>query len=104
MQLNGTISLVMPEQSGVSLNGNQWKKRVFVLDTTEQFSKRVAFTLMNGAVNEFPVAVGDNVVVSFDIDSREFNGRWYTDIRAYSVIKQGVAPATPADPFTSGYR
>ncbi|MBQ2399402.1 MAG: DUF3127 domain-containing protein, partial [Muribaculaceae bacterium] len=52
-------------------------------------------------VDQYKLAIGDEVTVSFDLESREFNGRWYTDVRAWKADKAGaanVAPMSSAEP------
>lgn len=109
MEIKGKIVHALPEQSGTSKSGNPWKKREYVLETQETYPKKVCFNLFGDRVTQYPMAVGDEVTVSFDLESREFNGRWYTDVRAWKVEKASAAkpgapmpaaefPAPPAAP------
>lgn len=93
MEISGKIIVALPEQSGTSRTGNPWKKREYVLETQETYPRKVAFTLFGDRVDQYPVAIGETVTVSFDIESREYNGRWYTDIRAWKVDKGTPAAA-----------
>lgn len=104
MELIGKIIQVLPLQSGTSKAGNAWKKQEYILETLgTQYPRKVCFNLFGDNVDKFPMQVGQDVTVSIDIESREFNGRWYTDVRAWNVV-QGVAapgmsaPAAPAQP------
>lgn len=103
MDITGKIILALPEQSGVSQKGNSWKKRIYVLETIEQFPKKVAFTLFGDRADQYPLNVGDVKKVSYDLESREYNGRWYTDVNAWkvedAVVDNASAPA--AAPITS---
>ncbi len=84
MEITGKIIVAMPEVSGVSSRGNSWKKREYVLENTEgQFPRKVAFTCFGENADRIQLEVGQDVKIYFDIESREFNGRWYTDIRAW---------------------
>lgn len=88
MEIKGTIIQALPEVSGVSKAGNNWKKREYVLENTEgQFPRKVAFTCFGDNADKIQLAVGDQVNMFFDIESREFNGRWYTDIRCWRADK-----------------
>lgn len=104
MEITGKIIQALDEQSGVSKAGNPWKKKIYVLETADSFPKKVAFDFFGDKVDQYPLAVGDNVRVSYDIESREYNGRWYTDIHAWRAEKvdenapQAAAPAAPAAP------
>lgn len=98
MEVTGKIIVALPEVSGTSKAGNAWKKREYVLETQETYPRKVFFNFFGDRVDQYPLNIGDLVTVSFDIESREFNGRWYTDIRAWKAEKAGAAPAAaPAD-------
>lgn len=110
MEIVGKIIQVLPMQEGVSkASGNPWKMQSYVLETQEQYSRKVCFEIFGeDRIKNNPCQVDDIVTVSFDIESREFNGRWYTSIRAYRVqqgdmlgaaqTSQPVAAAQPAQP------
>lgn len=96
MEIKGKIILALPEQSGVSKSGNNWKKREYVLETMETYPKKVHFDLFGDRADQYPLNVGEVVTLSFDINSREFNGRWYTSISGWKVDKdQAPAPPVP---------
>lgn len=101
MELIGKIVQVLPLQEGVSKAGNPWKKQEYILETLgTQYPRKVCFNLFGDNVNKFPLQVGQEVTVSIDVESREFNGRWYTDVRAWNVVQgiqlPGVAAPAPA--------
>lgn len=93
MEIKGKIIFALPEQGGTSKAGNAWRKREYVLETQETYPKKVCFHLFGDRIDQFPMSVGEDVTISFDLESREFNGRWYTDVRAYKVEK-GVGAST----------
>jgi len=96
MDIVGKIIQVLPLQEGVGKNGNPWKVQGYVLETQEQYPRKVQFEIFGeDRIHNNPCNVDDVVTVSFDIESREFNGRWYTSIRAWKV-QQGVVEAAPA--------
>ncbi len=96
MEIVGKIIQVLPVQEGIGKNGNPWKVQGYVLETQEQYPRKVQFEIFGeDRIKNNPCQVDDIVTVSFDIESREFNGRWYTSIRAWKV-QQGVVEATPA--------
>lgn len=101
MELIGKIVQVLPLQEGVSKAGNPWKKQEYILETLgTQYPRKVCFELFGDNVNKFPLQVGQEVTVSIDVESREFNGRWYTSVRAWNVVQgiqlPGVAAPAPA--------
>ena len=97
MEVVGKIIQVLPEQGGVSkTSGKEWKLQAYVLETQEQYPKKVHFEVFGeDRIKANPCQLDDVVTVSFDIESREFNGRWYTSIRAWK-IQQGVVAADGA--------
>ena len=95
MEITGKVALVLPIASGTSKSGNAWQKREFVIQTAGQYPKKVCLQLFGERVNECP-SEGDDVKVSFDAESREFNGRWYTQLNAWKVEKQYAQPTAPA--------
>lgn len=99
MEIKGKIIAALPEQGGTSKAGNAWRKREYVLETQETYPKKVCFNLFGDRIDQYPMAVGEDVTVSFDLESREYNGRWYTDVRAFRVDKGVAAPTgMPAAP------
>ena len=94
MEISGKIIQVLPEQGGVSkTSGKEWKMQAYVLETQEQYPRKVHFEVFGeDRIKANPCQLDDIVTVSFDIESREFNGRWYTSIRAWK-IQQGVVDA-----------
>ena len=104
MEIEGRIIVKLPLQSGTSKSGNTWSKQEYVLETQEAYPKKVKFDFFGDRANQYPLEVGDFVRVSYDIESREFNGRCYTDIRGWKAEKvdpnapkqQAPAQASPA--------
>ena len=90
---------MLPLQEGVGRNGNPWKLQAYVLETLDQYPRKVHFEVFGeDRIKQNPCEIDQLVTVSFDIESREFNGRWYTSIRAWR-IQQGdttQAAAVPA--------
>jgi hypothetical protein len=89
--LKGTLIEILPVQKGVSKAGKDWEKLEFVIETEEQFPKKVCFTLFGDKVSLLNgVNKGDSIEVSFNIESREFNGKWYHTINAWRINKQNI--------------
>jgi hypothetical protein len=86
MEIIGKLILKMSMQSGISKTGNSWQKQEFVIETLEQFPRKICANLWGErtAVLE-TLTIDDKVVMSFDLESREFNGKWYTDVKAYKL-------------------
>jgi len=97
MDIKGKIIQKLELQSGTSKAGNPWKKQEYVLETLDSYPRKVKFDFFGDRADQYPLEVGDVITLSYDIESREFNGRWYTDIRGFKAIKEeaGAAAAAP---------
>jgi hypothetical protein len=90
LKVSGVIKTITEIQSGTSKQGNEWKKLGFSVETTGDYPKKVYFTVFGGEkVDNFMEynKVGQNVEVSFNVESREYNSRWYTDLNAWKVFR-----------------
>lgn len=99
MELTGTIIAIMPARSGVSARtGNPWMTQEYVIEVPGQYPKKCAFSIFGeDRIKQFNLQPGEqNVTVQFDIDAREYNGRYYNDIRCYNVLRAGQQAATPS--------
>ena len=108
MEITGKIIQVLEPRGGVSQRtGNSWKTQEFVIETHEQYPRKCVFNVFGeDRLREFNIQVGEELTVSFDIDAREFNGRWYNDIRAWRVVRvdpNAVAAAPAAVPQPQAY-
>ena len=109
MDLQGKVIAALPERSGVSSRG-EWKAQDFVLETHESFPHKMVFSVFGAErLQRFNIQVGQEVMVSFDIDAHEYNGRWFNSIRAFdvrmvdpaSVGSQGTQSIPAASTFDS---
>lgn len=106
MNLKGKVIQILPEQTGAGKNG-EWKKQEFIIETEGQYPKKVCIavwgdkvgTILNGAV----------VDIQLDAESREYNGRWYTELKAWKIDSVGgtqqqtaVNPTPTKQPQDSG--
>lgn len=87
MELQGKVIAVLPERSGVSQRG-EWKAQSFVIETHEQYPKKLCFDVFGAdRLAQFNIQSGEELLVSFDIDAHEYQGRWFNSIRAWNVTK-----------------
>ncbi|MDR3250153.1 MAG: DUF3127 domain-containing protein [Tannerella sp.] len=93
MEIRGKIIAVSPLQTGEGRNG-VWKKQEYVVeyDQTSQYPRKMVFNLWGDKIEQFNIQEGQSLKVSFDIDCREYNGRWYNDIRAWKVEADDGTP------------
>ena len=85
-EISGKIFTILPSQSGQGQNGN-WVKQQFVIETaTDRYPKKICFVAWNDKAEMISrMKAGDEVKVAFDLESREYNGRWYTDAKAWKI-------------------
>jgi len=86
MELTGKIIQLLEEKSGESAKGS-WRKQEYILETGDQYPKKVCFMAWSDKIDEFAINEGETVTVSIDLESREYNGRWYTDVKAWKVSR-----------------
>ena len=87
MEISGKIIVALEPRSGQSARtGNNWVVQSYVVETHEQYPKRCVFDIFGeDRIKEANIKVGDEVTVSFDIDAREYQGRWFNSVRAWRV-------------------
>ena len=120
MEIVGKAIAALPVKSGVSKKtGEQWQSREYVIETQEQFPKKMCFEVFGtDKLKEFNIRNNDLIKVHFDITAREYNGKWYNSIRAWKVehvntdgsvvgsttaapVSQAQAPQTQATPVAA---
>lgn len=94
--LKGKTTQILELVSGTSKGtGNEWRKQSFVLETEGQYPKKVCFTVWGDRIDQLnALSVGSEAEVQFRVESREYNGRWYTDLTASEIQAVGGAPAS----------
>ena len=86
MEISGKIIECLPVKSGQSSNG-EWRKQEFILETNGQYPKKICFMAWGEKIEQFAIQQSETVQVSIDLESREYNGRWYTDVKAWKVSR-----------------
>lgn len=107
MELTGKIIAVLDKKSGTSQRtGNTWASQEYVIETHDQYPRKCCFRVFGeDKINNMNIQAGEELTVSFDIDAREYQGRWYNDISAWKVerVQAGAAAPQPqaqnVDPF-----
>lgn len=97
MEVVGKVIQVLPIQKGIGkASGKEWQSLSFIIETQEQYPRKVCCEIFGeDKIQSNPVAVDEIVTVSFDLESREYNGRWYTSVRVWKVAKGASASAAP---------
>jgi hypothetical protein len=95
MELTGIITQVLPLQQGVTKTGTPWQKQSYVLATDGAHARQVCYSVFNDRVASEGALQGEQVKVQCDATSREFGGRWYTEITAWRVERFAPVAAAP---------
>ena len=95
MDIKGRVIQLLALQTGEGKNGT-WKKQDFVIETDGQYPKKVCISAWGDKLNEGALQVGNEVNISFDVESREYNGRWYTDLKAWKIDTLGATGSEPS--------
>jgi hypothetical protein len=95
LKITGTVEQILEMQTGTSQRG-EWRKQDFVMDLPGEYPRKVCVTVWGDNIDRFGLNTGDQVTASIDLQSREYNGRWYTDVKAWKVEKsEGGADPMP---------
>ena len=84
MEITGNLLHILPAQTGQGKNGT-WKKQEFVIETTDMYPKKVCLAVWGDKVDLSKFSPGQSVKANFDVESREYNGKWYTDLKAFGL-------------------
>ncbi len=105
LKITGEVVRVLEEQSGTGRNG-PWRKQEFILETQGDYPKQVCIVQWGDDIDEFDVREGETLTAHVDIRSREYEGRWYTDVKAWRVERNGGSgsggPGDPAGDLPDG--
>lgn len=98
--LTGRLLQILPQQSGTGKNG-PWVKQDFVIETPGEYPRKICISAWGDKAQEVSgFNEGDEMEVSVNIESREFNERWYTDVKAWRFQK--TAPSNTDMPPPPG--
>ena len=96
MDIQGKIIAILLQRSGTSKTGNAWKSQDFVIETHDQYARKMCFNVWGDRIDQFNIQEGEALTVSFDIDAREWEGKWFNTIRAWK-IERGQQPVKTAE-------
>jgi hypothetical protein len=99
LSVKGRVNQILKPEKGVSRSGKEWSKQEFVIETEEQFPRKVCFTLFGDKVSLIDgLSAGEEVEVAFNLESREYNGKWFHNINAWKIDKASAANKMPDGP------
>ena len=98
MEFKGLVYKVLPVVKGQGARG-EWTKQEVVFEMPDEFNRKLCVGFWGDkALDAAGLKSGEMVEVSINLESREFNGRWYTEARAWKLTRQVAEPAAPAAP------
>ena len=92
MEFTGKIIAILQPKGGVSkATGNEWKAQEFVIESHDQYPRKMCFEVFGAdKIDQFNIQMGEELTVSFDIDSNQWQDRWFNRIRAWKVERVSV--------------
>ena len=93
MEIKAKIIQLLPLQTGEGKNG-KWRKQEIIVETDGQIPRKICISIWGDKINESILKTGNVLNIAFDVESREYNGRWYTDVKAWRTELAGAS--TPA--------
>ena len=98
MEITGTVIKILPEQSGEGRNG-LWRKQEFIVETDGTYTRKVCIAVWGDRIDQFALKEGEKVTAAVNVESREFNERWYTDVKAWKLDRVAAGePGLPGEP------
>jgi hypothetical protein len=99
MQLTAKLITLLPAQTGTGKNG-QWKKQDIIVETEATYPKKVCVSVWGDKIDATSLQPGNLLKIDFDVESREYNGRWYTDVKAWKIELAGSPAAAGPEKIT----
>jgi hypothetical protein len=96
MQLIAKLIQILPLQTGTGKNG-EWKKQDIIVETEGQYPKKICISVWGDKINASQLVVGNKLKIDFDVESREYNSRWYTDVKAWRIEVTGATGNSSSD-------
>jgi len=97
LKVTGRVVEILEEQSGEGRNG-PWRKQEFILETEGNYPSKICLVQWGEDIEKFAVTEGEKLSAHIDIRSREYNGRWYTDVKAWKVEREPEAESDAPSP------
>ena len=100
MEITGKLIQKLPVQSGVTKQGNNWQSQDLIIETIETYPKKICVNFYGDKIQEADkINIGDKVTVSVNIESREFNGKWFTSVKMWKVTIDQAAPVQSKEDY-----
>lgn len=100
MQVTAKLIQILPVQTGTGKTGSTWKKQDIIVETNAQYPKKICISIWGDKINPSILQEGALLNISFDVESREYNSRWYTDVKAWKIELAGAESTNSAPEST----
>lgn len=88
LEISGKIIAVLDKKSGISKTGTSWSVQQYVIETQDQYPRKMCFDIFGeDKISQFNIQIGDELKLFFEVDAKEYNGRWYNSFKAWKVEK-----------------
>ena len=88
LELSGKIIAVLDKKSGISKTGTSWSIQQYVIETHDQYPKKMCFDVFGeDKISQFNIQIEDELKLFFDVDAKEYNGRWFNSFKIWKVEK-----------------
>jgi hypothetical protein len=94
MIITTKITQLLPLQTGIGKNG-QWRKQDVIVETDSQYPKNICVSIWGDKINENQLQIGNSLTIAYELESREYNNKWYTDARAFKIELLNNPAANP---------
>ena len=86
MEIQGTLKQILPIESGESKSGKTWQKQTIIIETADAYPKQIAVEVSEKAISRLQdYSIGQTITCSINIESREYNGKWFTSVKAWKI-------------------
>jgi hypothetical protein len=86
MEIQGTLKQILKTESGTSKSGKDWQKQTIIVETQETYPKLIAIEVSEKAISRLQdYSIGQTITCSINIESREYNGRWFTSVKCWKI-------------------
>ena len=86
MEVQGTLKQILPIESGESKSGKTWQKQTIIIETADAYPKQIAVEVSEKALSRLQdYSIGQTITCSINIESREYNGKWFTAVKAWKI-------------------
>lgn len=97
MEIQGKIIAILPTQSGTGKSGAPWSKQEYVIETSDKYPRRMCFGVWNDKIKELAIQMGEELKIFFDVDAREWQGRWFNEMRTWKAERVPLAEDNATD-------